>query len=262
MGRVADEFLEPSRSRGKAKVVGGGVLEAVSLVENHGLVRRDDRAVSRFADGEISQVEVMVDDDQVGRGRLAPGARQEAVVEVRALPPPTGVAGNVHPLPQGRRVGKILELGPVARRGRSPPSREMGRFGPEPVGRLLLRLLETPQAEIVRLPLQPGRADRLRKKRNKSGKVFLEDLVLESLGAGGHDRLEPGEKDGQEVSERLARPRPRLGQKDPSLAQSRFDRGRHLGLAGPLLEPRKGLRQGAVRREPAGGRLGVLGLHP
>ena len=99
--RVAHQLRELVRRDRGAEVLGRDVLELVCLVEDHGVVlRQDARAGIIRAQRAIGKIQVMIDEDQIGLLGEPARLRDEAALEVRTPWSDSRVGRRRHGVPQ------------------------------------------------------------------------------------------------------------------------------------------------------------------
>ncbi len=197
---------------------------------------------------------MVVHDDDIGLGRAAPRLEQEAAVEVGTLESRAQVRLRGHRVPHvgGRLLGQIRE---TAVRGARGPCREGFDFRPAPVveQRVLprARLIQSRQAQVVPPPLEQREGDGPVSRRERPGEdrqILADELLLQvDRVRGDNGALAVGARPlerGHEVGERLAHARPRLEQRDAAVVVDVRRVGRHIALAGAILEGRAAQRAG------------------
>ena len=101
-----------------AEVVGGHVLEMMSLVQDQSLVRRQHRrvlpVVRGLPDRQVGRQQVVVHHHDVGLRRTAAGPKQKAAIELGALEPGTEIRLGAHLVPHLRaRADRQIAQGAV-----------------------------------------------------------------------------------------------------------------------------------------------------
>ena len=108
--RVAREIFDAIVAQGDAEVLGGDVLQLVSLVDHGVVAPRDHFTVIALPHRRVGAEQVMVDDDHIGLGGTLAHAGDEALVVARALRADTVFAAGGDVFPEGKIFGEILEL--------------------------------------------------------------------------------------------------------------------------------------------------------
>ena len=113
--RIAHELRELVRRDARAEMLGRDVLELVRLVEDHRVViGQHARAGMRGAQRAIGEVEVVIDEDQLGLLGEPPRLRDEAALEVRTARADARIRRRRHLGPHRRGLGEPLDLGAIA----------------------------------------------------------------------------------------------------------------------------------------------------
>ena len=235
-----DDGAESSRRHLDPEARRHDLLELVRLVEDDDVVLGQHHSAA----GQVGAVEVRVHDHDVGGRRTVAGGLGEAassrgaVEGAGALPgadayhvpgPVGGLEAEVGPVPAGRRLrpghqaAHLVDQALGWRRGGvgslrvrtrtrtrlgfvRPPRSRVTQLGLDPARADLGHPLA---AEVVAPPLQDGEVQRdgQTQSRLDEREVLLGQLVLQRLGGGGHDDLPAAEGGGDEIGQRLARPR-------------------------------------------------------
>ncbi len=191
----------------------------------------------------------MIDDDDVGRLRLAPRREHETLLEFRAFRAEAVLARRRHPWPHGVLLTDAGQLADVATLRRVRPRPNLGQRRRDFLAQaarvgLLLGHVEPVPTEVIGAALQQrdahGSADRGTDRRQ----VAMKQLVLQRARAGGNDDLATGQQCGHEVRERLAGAGARLDHQLRAFLQRGGHVLRHLDL----------LRARGVARQRAGQR--------
>jgi hypothetical protein len=223
--------------------VGGVVGQPVGLVHHHdvGLGQHHPRRLGQGAQFQLEQQQVVVGDHHVDVAGLLAGALGEAAaVEGAALLARAVLAGRGDQVPgvvahAGRGVEAAAGLGP-GRPGDQLQRPLLGRGGGQPGRRH--QCVHLGQAGVV------AAAQRQRRGGvegvGQARQVTLDQLGLQRLGGGGHDRPPPGGHQGHEVPERLADSGGRVDQQRHPLVEGGGDRLGHAPLDLPLGQPGQG----------------------
>ena len=225
--RVAAQLGHAEAAELDAEVLGGHLLDGVGLVEDDGVVARQHGgsrvACAGSAEREIGEEEVVVHHHHVRLGGDLAHLEDEAVVVVRALLPGAGLRRRKHLAEGGEALGQIGELGPISRRRALRPFVEL------PVERGLLAALEgggrfelllAQQAQVVLPSLQEGEAG-LDPEGAQQRDVLVGELLLQGLGGGRDDDLEPAPRRRNEIGEGLSRTGTRLDGEGPAPLERR-----------------------------------------
>ncbi len=255
--RVPGEGLEARRRDRHPEEARRDVFDLVRLVEDHGVVVRDHPRLGVLRSGcEVGEEQVMVHDEDPGLLGALLHRRDEALVEVAAATPHPGLGRAGDQGPHGRVVAQRWQVGAIPGRRLIAPSREdLERLGVVADRlRAHVELLEAPAAEVVGQPLHHRDFD-LEMARD-AGKLLLNDLLLEGLGAG-RDHHAPARRLGdaqrrQQVGEGLAGPGRRFDEELPFPVQGPLDRLGHLQLSGPLFIAGHRAREDSARQEVVG----------
>jgi hypothetical protein len=216
------------------------VLEHVGFVEDDDVVRRQDGAAA----ADMESVEVRIDDDHVGLGGAPAGPLGEAHLAARAaIGTRAFLAAHAERAP--RRVTRCpVELGDVPGVARARPAGQshdlgLGRRGHvlqlELAGGAVLQLADPLDAQVVAATLEDRPTEATRQRVGQEGEVLRGELVLQRLRRGGDDGPRPRTQDGNEVGQRLARPRPGLDDDVAAPVDGGGDEVGHPLLTGPVL---------------------------
>src|SRR5664280_2743023 len=174
----------------------------------------------------------MIDDDDVALGGTAAHLGDETAVKLLALGADTAVGARVEFGPQMAVLRQFGQFSAVARFGGLLPIADDAKLVDlfqAVQHRLIGEVVKLLAAQIIAAALHVADAqlaEVLPQKRN----VFEEELLLQSLGAGGNDDAFAGTTDGQQVSQRFARAGACLDDEMPALGQRLLDSLRHLEL--------------------------------
>ena len=184
-----------------------GVGELMRLVENDRIARRQQLGEPFVAQYHVGEEEVVVDDDHIGVERGLARLQHEALRVVGAVAAQAVVAGRRDERPDRGVLGHVGEFAAVAGLAR-PRERDDLRQVPCIVARRQPALaggpLQMMVADVVRAAFQHRESDGSAQRGADERKVALEELVLQRLGAGGHDDLAAVEQRRHEVREGLA----------------------------------------------------------
>ena len=100
-----------------AQELHAGLIDLVRLVKHHHTHRGQQLGHARLAHRNIGKKQVVVDDHNVGRQRLAPGPVHMAGAELGALRTQAVLAGGGHQGNHGRAVIQSRQFRQVARLG-------------------------------------------------------------------------------------------------------------------------------------------------
>ncbi len=137
MQQLAHDLAQRVSGRRDPEVLGGGIFDAVGLVQNNagkgGQYGRAGKVAQFLFHGDVGKEHVMVDDKQVRPGHVPARAGQETVVEMPATRAGAQVGLAVDPLPQDA-VGHEMQVRAAA------VARSLGPFrdGPQLTGVLLV----------------------------------------------------------------------------------------------------------------------------
>src|SRR5260370_13215359 len=105
-----------------SEILAGNVFDLVGFVEDHGGVFRNDSAEVFMFNGQVSEEEVMIDDDNVAFVRALVHCGDEAALELLALLAGAKVATCIDLVPGGTVLWQGLDFRAVASRGLRFPS--------------------------------------------------------------------------------------------------------------------------------------------
>ena len=219
--------------------------------------RRNHLAERVLPDRRVGAQQVMVDDDDVGRGGALPhpgdvSSRRSAGTRCRGRCPrsrrprartrdPRADPASSARSPVSVRVDHSRMIG-----RNTSCDRRAGAVG---------QLIELVEAQIVRAPLHVGGGERDAERVAQRGNVLEVDLFLQVLGAGGDQHAFAAEDGGHEVGERLAGAGARFGEQDAAVLEDARHGRRHLDLSGARLEVGHRQRERAAGGEDGGDRL-------
>ncbi len=266
-GVVSDQPSDHPRQTGEVGCAdvgtrrrGQDVLDLVRLVEDRHIVGGKYPAPV----SQVEPVEVVVDDDHVGLGRVPSGPFGEAVVAAGALARAGALAWSHRdglPHPPGRF---LLEVGPVAGVGRLGPTtqrlpstsgetarcrRRVVDAGEVELGVGGAGLVETLETQVVGPALEhrPGQLSVGHPGHQRQ--VLVGQLILEGLGRGGHDRSSARFDRGHEIGQGLARSRTRRDDQMGVVLDGPGHGHGHLLLPGSLLARLEHVPRPRQRRE-------------
>jgi hypothetical protein len=261
---VAREVEQLPRRDRLAEELGRRVRQLVRLVEHHHVGRRQQLGDRVLAQREVGAEQVVVDDHQVGRERLAASPEHEAPRQIGAVLPEAVLAGRRGPAPGRVVLGEPGALGPVAGGARGgepvdPPQLDRrARVGEPPVGHVALEVMV---ADVVRTTLQQRgphvHAERGAHRRQVAGV----QLVLQVARAGRDHRLAAREQQRHQVCVGLAGPGAGLRDQGAALGDRPRDaRGQGLlAVARPESRHRAGERTAVGERVAgSGGEVGCV----
>ena len=228
------------------------------------LVEDDRSAIGKHAgvgsafgfelDGEVSEKQMVVDDDNVALGRAPPHFGDEAAVVFLTFLAEASVGPGVELRPESARLRR--EFGAIA---------GLGCFLPGGNGAVVLNLFQPAEhglvgevdqffaAEIIVAALHVADAQfavAIRKEgKFKRGNVFVEKLFLQIFGACGNDDALAGTDHGQQVSKCFAGTCAGFDDQVTPLFQRFFDSLSHFQLTAPKLIGGVGFREQASGRE-------------
>jgi hypothetical protein len=242
---VALELSKPRQRDAAAEPGGGGLFQAVSLVEDDGVVLgKDRRAVGARPKREVGEVESVIDYHELRFARALPRLLGEAALDERAAPPRTALRTHGELGPKRVR-GLELELRSVARVRRLDPVLQ-----PLEVGGVLRRAEEPAQlvdplqalaAEVILATFEDDDPHRTTERRCGGRHVLRQELLLQRLRRRGDDHPLAGDERRDEI--RQALPCPRTGLGDEVVAA--LERIRHCVREGLLRRPRLEAGEGA-----------------
>ena len=170
-GRAPAAGRPPSMSRAKSITCAGaerraeelhaGLAELVRLVEDRHLDARQQLGHAAVAQRHVGEEQVVVDDDQVGRHRLAPRLHDVAGAVLGALAAEAVLARRGDERDHAAALVEPVELGQVAAARGLRPGLDLGqRAHRAAIGqvRVVARLAEPVQAEIARAALEQRHA--------------------------------------------------------------------------------------------------------
>ena len=250
----------------QAEVVGGDILDRVGLVENHGLVIRQ-QVGARLSQRQVAEEQGVIDDQDLGRIDSPPRleVKTPGVIGAAFAQAIAGVALDGVPHSGGRCE---TQIGPAAIDRLAGPLAHLDQLLRQVLlrkqrQRFLLGVSKSPQAEVIAAPLHQRDLERFREHRLQKGNVLLNQLFLQVDRVGGNDDaivfFAEDRLDGRhEVGERLADAGAGLDQQMPFAVDGVGDGVGHLHLLGPALEvgPETGNR--AARAKDGGGVHGVI----
>ena len=213
---VAGEARQHLLREPHAERVGGRVLELVRLVEDHQVVRWQDRraAAGARAQREVGHVEGVVDEHDVDLARAGAGGLAEAPRPLATGRPPAAIRadGELVPHLRGRQVVQLVAVARARRQHPLPEARE-GVVQPEVEPPARRRRLGA--AQVVGAPLDDGRGQRATGRHAGQRQVAGAELILQRAGRGRDDHAPAGERRGDEVGEALADAGAGLGDEVP-----------------------------------------------
>ena len=216
------------------------------LIENHGVDCRQQFGHRRLTQRKVGAEKMMIDHHDIGCHRFAPGLKNKAALEFRALLPETVVAsrGGMHPdrIILGKRcavgaiaaqadLGELLDLAQFARHL---------RIGKSSIGQLLIEVVVT---DIVRPPLEQGDAGSQTERRPDCRQVAMIELVLQRTGAGRDHGPCARQQQRHEIGEGLAGACAGLGNQTAAIGEGQRDTCRQGLLPLSHFEGRHGSRE-------------------
>ncbi len=178
------------------------------LVKHHGGVLGNDAAEVLVLHRQVREKQVMIHDDDVALVRAPVHLGQKAALELLALLARAQVAPSVQLLPSGARFGQRLDLGAIARGGGLLPLADdlkIGHFFQTAQHGLALGVVDLLPAGEVRAALHVTDLQRPVEMLLQERNVFVEKLLLQILGPGGHHHALARKQRGHQIGERFAR---------------------------------------------------------
>ena len=213
------------------------------LIEDHRIGGAEEVTETVFFQRKVREQEVMVDDDEVRRLRVAPCRHHMTARVVRTALTQAVIAGRGDLRPDRLGLGHAGHFGKIARlRDRGPrlePRQQ--RLGCRDALKHALRelALEAVGTKIITAPFQErdpgGTAERAGDQRH----ILGVELVLQCAGAGRDQHAPPGEQRRHQISEGLAGAGTRFDQERGAVLERVGDRPRHLQLGAPGPEARQ-----------------------
>ena len=117
----------------------------------------------------------------------------------------------------------------------------------------LIQLIKSMQAQVVRATFHVGLRKGHAECRAERGDVFEEDLLLEILGAGGHEHALTAQNRRDQIREGLPGACAGFGQQHAAIFEHAGDAGGHVQLTRARFEVRHRTRERAVGPEGLGG---------
>ena len=234
----------------------------MGLVEDHPLVRRQHRRVAEVVGddphGQIGEEEGVVHDDQIRAGPGPARALVVALLEVGALGAQAGVglAPDLLPHVVAGDEGKVAARAVL---GAVDPVEQRLQLRGAVVGKEVRcrigRQTRAADRDVVPPALHERPPELLADHLARDVQVLPHQLLLQVDGVGGHHRAfavaDRPESRGDQVRERLARPRTRLHQPHPALVEVRRHEAQHVALSRAVLVAGK-RRQRPPGREQSG----------
>ncbi len=203
------------------------------LVQNHCVDGRQKIADRIVAKCEVSHEQMMIDDDNVGRLRVAPCLVDEALGKARTLGAQTVVARRSDHRPDRGVFGNGCQLGTVAGRCGCCEAHDRSQM-PYIVARwqqsFALGASHSMQTNIIRAALQESGCGVDAQCIEYRRQIFAKQLILQRLGAGRKQHLAAGEQRRDEVGERLAGTGAGFRDQRTAGVDRVVDRGRHVRL--------------------------------
>ncbi len=204
---VTAQFLDLAGAQGVAEKGGGHLRQLVGLVEDHRVGAGQQLGDALPAQRRVGEEQVVVDHHQIRLLGFLAGVHQRAFAVFGAFGAQAVVGGAGHPGPHRRVLRQLLELGDVAALGAPGPVRHhlqlLGGFPGQETGFLLVQL-QPVGAQVVGAALEQRRLARQAQSLEHHRQVLEEKLVLQALGAGGHQRGAIGQQRRQQVGQGLA----------------------------------------------------------
>ena len=250
------------------------VGQLMRLVEDQRIARGQELGEALVPQHHVGEEQMMVDDDDVRFERRLARLQHEAVGVERAFGAEAVVARRRDERPDRRvlrDVGQRAAIAGLGRAGERDDLRQVPRVVARrkaPVGRGSLEMMV---ADVVRAALEQRERDRNLQRVAHERQVALEELVLQRLGAGGHDHLAAVQERRHEIREGLAgagaglgdqcaaaRDRVRDGVGHRELLRAKAKAGQRAGQEAALAEDRGQLAVGDARAGVGrGGECGV-----
>src|SRR4051794_13339638 len=249
---VTRQIVEPIVADRNAEVLRGDVFELVRFVDDGVVARRNHLAEAALSHRRVRAQQMMVDDDEVGFSGALPHARDEAVIEARALAPQAVLAGGRDLRPERKILGQVIHLGAIAGLGLARPVVDhLDRDGilARSDRRAVAQRVELVQAEIIATSFHVRGGERYAKRVAENREVLEEDLLLQVLRAGRDENPVAAENRGDQIRERLASAGTRLGEEDAAVREHVRYRGGHGELRWTRFESLERSRQRAPWRE-------------
>ena len=187
--QVAAEFEKMPGAKLLAQKLHANGVELVRLVKYHGVHAGQQLGHARFAHGQVGKKQVVVDDDDVCRQRLAPRVVDVAILVLRALAAQAVFACGGDDGDDGRAFFQPAQFGQVATGGGLRKALDAGQgaqpFGAVHVG-VLPRQCQAVQAQVAAAPLEQCNAHGQAQELAQIGQVAREKLVLQGFGGGGN----------------------------------------------------------------------------
>ena len=183
--KTPQQLKEPAPGKLSAEIVGGHVFDVMGLVQYDSRVTGQDGRVGVAAcfaaHGQIGEQEVVIGDEQIGRGRLAASIVKEAVVVERTAHARTVVAFTGHLFPDGR-LRHNAEVGPAAVPGLMSPLQQGFQLGAlfrlNQVFPIFFQIVDFVETDIVLASLHQDRFELERKRALEQRKIFVKKLLL------------------------------------------------------------------------------------
>ncbi|MCY1517565.1 hypothetical protein D9M68_522510 [compost metagenome] len=249
---VAREIERLPAAELRAQELHAGLVELVRLVEHDDAHGRQQLGHAGLAHREVGKEQVVVDDHDVGRQRLAPRQVDVAGLELRALRAQAVLARGSGQRDQRRTFVEPRQFGEVTgARGFRPLLDLCQRAQAAALGQrgVVARHVEPMQAQVAAPPFQQRRAYRQCEGLDEARQVAAEQLVLQGLGGGREQHALAAQQRRHEVREGLAHAGAGLDHEHAAVGDGAGHGHRHLGLAAAFAELLGGLRQHPVLRE-------------
>ena len=223
------------------------------LIEDHRIGGAEKVAETVLLQREIGKQQVMVDDDEVRRLRVAPCRHHMTARVVRAALTQAVVAGRGDLRPDRLGLGHAGHFGQIARlRDRRPrlEPRQQGLGHRDALEHALRELaLEAVGTKIVATPFEEGHPGGTTERAGDQRHILGVELILQRAGAGRNQHAPPGEQRRHQISEGLTGAGTRFDQERGAVLERVGDRARHLQLGTPGSEARQAPGQGPVGTE-------------
>ena len=239
---IAGEIFKAEIGERAAEVLRGDLFKLVSLVEDDGGGFGENTGIGCIAGGEadrgVGKEEVVIDDDEIRLKGATAHLGDKAAAIVGASTAEACVGAGVELMPESGGFGQRGKFGAVAGFCNAFPLGDLAvlvDFVEARENGLVAEGEELAAAEIVGAALHVADAE-LAEESFEERDVAEEELVLESLGAGGDDDALAGAKGGKKIGEGFTGARAGLDDEMAALGEGALDGFGHFVLAGAVLE--------------------------
>ena len=227
------------------------------LVEDHGVIfgQNSSELVPLF-DGQISEEQMVVDDNDVALERALVHQRDKAAVELRALLAGAEVAAGIQLVPGGARLRQLFDFGAIAELGGLLPFTDdlkVGYFLESRKDGFVISIVDLLPAGVIAAAFHVADLQWPWEMFLEKWNVLEEKLLLQVLGARGHDNSFTGIEGRHQIRQSFSGPRAGFDDEVLTVGNRGFDSLGHLRLPGTVLVIRMPLGKRAMPREELAG---------